>query len=225
MNWTCRLVAVALAAVASLSLDVYAQLPSGSKLSQESAGVCPIYANIRSDSGVVPEEPYNDGDAYEVYSAIIPTVDPNPETNTWFIRIDTWPLLRHGSSLDARHRKEWKQARGLDTALDDYLKVNAKHWLLQRKFTLPKPYKLVTRDEIKTIFPPSFRGGRFGELWLELSAVGFNVDRTVAWTTWLTSARPTTVARRGSLLYFRSRTASGRCRRGCHVGLPRLFLA
>jgi hypothetical protein len=125
-------------------------------------------------------EPYDVADAYQVYSALIPKVSSNPETNTWFIRIDTFPLLRHGSSLDARDRKKLKQARGADTALDDYLKVNEKHWLLQRKFTLPRPYKLVTRDEIKAMFPDDFRGGSFGELWLELSAVGFNANKTLA---------------------------------------------
>jgi hypothetical protein len=97
----------------------------------------------------------------------------------WFIRIDTLGI-RHGSSLSDQAREEWKKARGADTALDDYFKVNAKHWLLQGNFTLPKPYRLVSRDEIRAMFPRTFRGGRFGELWIELSAVGFNANKTTA---------------------------------------------
>ena len=83
--------------------------------------------------------------------------------------------------------------KGLDTALDDFFNVNTKTWLLQSKFTLPKsvqplrnipwlpawghftlpnPYRLGTRDEIKAMSP-------FGGV-IELSAVGFNTDKTVA---------------------------------------------
>jgi hypothetical protein len=81
----------------------------------------------------------------------------------------------------AREEKEEAPERKLaDIALDDYSKVNAKRWRLQRNFTLPKPYKLVTPDEIKAMFPPNFREGRFGELWLALSAVGFNANKTLA---------------------------------------------
>jgi hypothetical protein len=57
--------------------------------------------------------------------------------------------------------------------------VNAKRWRLQRNFTLPKPYKLVTPNEIKAMFPPNSIG-HFEELWIELSAVGFNDDKTMA---------------------------------------------
>jgi hypothetical protein len=187
MNWTCKLLAVALAAVVFLSIGLplhfHAQStsgpqlgPKGSKPSLESVGVCHLHPwSESSGSG----EPYNDADAYDVYSAIIPTVAPNPETNMWFIRIDTLGI-RHGSSLSDQAREEWKKARGADTALDDYFKVNAKHWLLQGNFTLPKPYRLVSRDEIRAMFPRTFRGGRFGELWIELSAVGFNANKTTA---------------------------------------------
>jgi hypothetical protein len=183
MNWTCKLLAVALAAVALFSLDLHAQSTLDSQLnkareelklsSEESMGACQRSSGEFSGSG----KPYDVAEAYQVYSALIPELPPNPETKTWFIRIDTLPI---GRSLDDQSREQWKQARGADTALDDYFKVNGKTWLLQRKFTLPNPYRLVTRDQLKTMFPRHFRGGNFGELWLELSAVGFNADKTVA---------------------------------------------
>jgi hypothetical protein len=122
--------------------------------------------------------------------AIIPAVAPDPRTHTWFILTDT--LFGHGS-LSEENRNEWKKTRGLDTALDDFFNVNAKTWLLQNKFTLPKSvqpprnipwlpawgnltlpnsYRLGTIDEIKAMSPI---GGV-----IELSAVGFNADKTVA---------------------------------------------
>jgi len=42
-------------------------------------------------------EPYGDADAHDVYSALTPRLCPNPETKTWFIRIDTLPI---GGALD-----------------------------------------------------------------------------------------------------------------------------
>jgi hypothetical protein len=184
MNWTFKLLAVALTALASISLDLYAQSTLDSPLNKaleqprqsscvklpslESIGAC----GRRSGDYNGSAEPYADAEAYQVYSAIIPKVPPNPGTKTYFIRIDTLPI---SGSLDGQARKLWKQTRGADTALDDHYQVNRQSWLLQRKFTLPNPYKLVTREQL-----PHFRGGNFGEVWLELSAVGFNADKTVA---------------------------------------------
>jgi hypothetical protein len=186
MNRTWRLVVVvALTALASLSLNLYKQSTLDSQLNEareemkpfsfESVGTCGGGWGSGESSG--SGEPYADAEAYEVYSALIPQVSPNPETKTWFIRIDT---LTNGRPLGDQARKLWKQTRGADTALDDYFKVNRKIWLLQRNFTLPNPYRLVTREQLKAIFPDNFRGGNFGELWLELSAVGFNADKTLA---------------------------------------------
>jgi hypothetical protein len=101
----------------------------------------------------------------------------------WFIRIDTLSIGKGSSNVGStgptgQAREDWKQSHGQtppDTALGDYLKINTKTWLLQRNFTLPDLYKLVTGDEIKAF---SSRG--FGEGWIELSAVGFNADRTMA---------------------------------------------
>jgi tetratricopeptide (TPR) repeat protein len=128
-------------------------------------------------------EPYDIAEAYEVYSAIIPLIDPDPKTHMWFIRIDTLSIGKGSSNVGStgptgQAREDWKQSHGqtpADTALGDYLKMNTKTWLLQRNFTLPNLYKLVTGDEIKAF---SSRG--FGEGWIELSAVGFNADRTMA---------------------------------------------
>jgi hypothetical protein len=86
--------------------------------------------------------------------------------------------IGHGSLPDGA-RELWEKTRGADTALDDYFEVNAKHWLLQGNFTLPKPYRLVTQDELKAGLPRNSIK-LFTEHWIELSPVGFNADRTMA---------------------------------------------
>ena len=133
-----------------------------------------LYPACQSPSGESSGsgEPYDIAEAYEVYSAIIPTVAPDRETHMWFIRIDTVTNGAGSSRPVDPARAEGEQSRGqrlVDTGLDDYFKMNARTWLLQRNFTLPNPYKLVASDA-----PDSKEG------FIELSAVGFNTDKTVA---------------------------------------------
>jgi hypothetical protein len=160
-------------------------------------------------------EPYDVAEAYEVYSAIVPSIDPDPTTLTWLIRIDTLPI-GGGSSRTydpSDPARGWKKAPGqtsVNTALDDHSKVNAKTWLLQRKFVLPNPYKLVTHEEIKAMFPPNPKEG-FRELWLELSAVGFNADKTMAVVYMAHHCTTTCCCGDEKSFCFRSITASGRC--------------
>jgi hypothetical protein len=130
MNWTCKLLALALAAMASLSLDFCAQSPLDSQLnkareemntpreearekmklfSMESVGACQTDSSA-SQAIRGSGKPYADAEAYQVYSALIPELPPIPETKTWFIRIDTVPTrgcctIRHanyGSRQGAR---------------------------------------------------------------------------------------------------------------------------
>ena len=108
MNWTCKLLAVAFAAVAFFSLDFHARSTLDSQLNKareelklfslESMGACNRRGGGSSGSG----EPYDVAEAYQVYSVIISKVSPNPETNTWFIGIDTLPIdrwmIRHANN-------------------------------------------------------------------------------------------------------------------------------
>jgi tetratricopeptide (TPR) repeat protein len=143
-------------------------------------GACQLSGESSGSGGT-----YDDAEAYQVYSAIIPIINPNPETRTWFIRIDTLPMGRgsfppEDPSNPAREEGEQsREQRVADIALDDYGKMNAKTWLLQRNFTLPNPYRLVTPDEIEAMFPFNPEGV-MEELWIGLSAVGFNADKTMA---------------------------------------------
>ena len=122
---------------------------------------------------------YNDADAYEVYVTILPS---------------EWPLrVAHAKQLVIRREtRAYEMCLKPDTeiqarvgpAIADYIKQNAKKWLLQPRFSFAIPYQLFEGsldavlkqggwDEYYRQYPES--GGL-----IELSAVGFNVDKTVA---------------------------------------------
>jgi hypothetical protein len=125
-------------------------------------------------------KPYVDSEAYEVYSAILPSEWPwrVAHAKSLVIRSET-----RDYEMCLRPEKESEELVG--PAISDYLKVNGKTWLLQQQFGIELPYQLTTDDELKaalgrggwpgfyTQFPDS--GG-----WIEFSAVGFNADKTVA---------------------------------------------
>jgi hypothetical protein len=50
-------------------------------------GACQLSGESSGSGGT-----YDVAEAYDVYSAIILIINPNPETHTWFIRIDTLPM-------------------------------------------------------------------------------------------------------------------------------------
>ena len=122
---------------------------------------------------------YEDADAYEVYSTILPS---------------EWPLrVAHAKQLVIRRETSTYemclkpdpeiQAR-FGPAIADYIRQNEKKWLLQPKFSLATPYRFFEGtfdavvkkggwDEYYRQYPES--GGL-----IALSAVGFNADKTVA---------------------------------------------
>jgi hypothetical protein len=83
-------------------------------------------------------------------------------------------------------QKRFKQA--VDLAIADYLKRNTSILELQRRFNLAT-YDLITKAEEKAVLDKGVSGcacrvfqQKYGgyERWVELSAVGFNQDQTVA---------------------------------------------
>ena len=122
---------------------------------------------------------YDDADAYEVYAAILPS---------------EWPLrVAHAKQLVIRREtRSFQMCLKPDTeiqarfgpAIADYIRQNEKKWLLQPRFSFASPYQFFEGsfdavlkqggwDEYYRRYPES--GGL-----IELSAVGFNVDKTVA---------------------------------------------
>jgi hypothetical protein len=130
--------------------------------------------------------PYDDREAYAVYAVVIP--------NDWLVR------AAHAKTLLIRTETEPHEmcvkpdddaeGRLVKLATEDYEKANAVPWLLQRNFNLDQPYELLPWDETPSSswFQRPGLGGweefrvRYPDSygWMELSAVGFNPEKTVA---------------------------------------------
>lgn len=81
-----------------------------------------------------------------------------------------------------------KEYEGLiGPAIAEYVRLNKKAWLLQKKFQIDKPYDFITPDELKLTFEKGVDGWKqFYEEhpdsggWITMSAVGFNAAKTIA---------------------------------------------
>ena len=125
---------------------------------------------------------YEIPEAYEVYSAILPSEWPWRAANAkrLVIRGET-----KAYDMCLRPEKEYEEIIG--PAISDYVRQNQKSWLLQKNIQIDKPYEIIRADEIKSLFERGLEGWKtFYEKhpdsggWIELSAVGLNPDKTVA---------------------------------------------
>jgi hypothetical protein len=110
---------------------------------------------------------YQKSDAYDVYTALLST-EPANAVSPLLISAET-----QGSAMCLRPEGRWK--RTLTHAIANYNEQNAKTYRLQPKFRMKGRYELLSQEEIHTRFKRPGDGR-----WLELSAVGFNWERTVA---------------------------------------------
>jgi hypothetical protein len=131
----------------------------------------------------VTTKPYDVDEAYKVYSAILPTIGARSlvigtETTTSEI------CLR---PLDAQSEKV------LRLAIDNYLELNALPWQLQKHFDINRHYELLAQEELNATFRNGMNGNSSMGGWktfyerhpdseglIELSAVGFNADKSIA---------------------------------------------
>ena len=127
-----------------------------------------------------PPKSYEDAEAYEVYSAILPT---------------EWPqLLGNAKSLAIRSetkgykmclQPEAESEKIIGQAISEYVKLNKETWLLKRGLNIEKPYELIPYDELRSALKQGGWENFYKQYpnsggWIELSAVGFNADKTVA---------------------------------------------
>lgn len=125
-------------------------------------------------------KPYEDNEAYEVYSAILPSEWPwqVAHAKSLVIRTET-----KNYEMCLRPEKESEEVVG--PAISDYVKLNEKSWLLQPQLSIELPYRLITADELKSALDRGGWQGFYTQFpdsggWIEMSAVGFNADKTVA---------------------------------------------
>ncbi|HMG32399.1 MAG TPA: hypothetical protein VKM94_00570 [Blastocatellia bacterium] len=119
---------------------------------------------------------YEDSDAYEVYAAILPS--------EWTLRVAHAKRLvftQETRPYEMCLRPAEGEQSLYESAIADYISVNKTKWRLGNHFIIEQPYEIVSRDSLTSLawkdfyrkYPES--GG-----WIELSAVGFNPEKTVA---------------------------------------------
>jgi hypothetical protein len=125
-------------------------------------------------------KPYEDQEAYEVYSSIIPSEWPlrAARAKTLIMQNET-----KGFQMCLRPEKEWEEKVG--PAISDYVRLNREPLLLQRKINVEVPYQLIMADELRSAMQTADWEGFYQRYpnsggWIELSAVGFNATKTVA---------------------------------------------
>ena len=117
------------------------------------------------------------------YSTILAPREPvsDARAKKLLIRAET------GTNDDMCLKPEGESISIVGPAIANFIEVNKKQWLLQKAFQLDRPYEFVFDKEIDGFFSNGVGGWKsFYEKYpdsggyMELSAVGFNADKTVA---------------------------------------------
>ena len=145
-------------------------LIEGAKLSRTSAalifafGLC--IAAARSQNSISPEL-YSDDEAYKIYSLLLPH-----ESALWrrvvMIQQETVAITMPCLTPSARKR--------FVGALVAFNGLQGKKYLLQPKFQLDKPYKLIRPGAIRALPSEAQNAASY----VEMSPIGFNRDKTRA---------------------------------------------
>ncbi len=127
-------------------------------------------------------ESYDVADAYEVYAAILPSEWPWKDAHAkWLVIRQTTTAYEMCVSPDAA------SAKVIGSAIADYIQQNRVPRALLRNFVIEKPYTLLSPAEERAAFQSSPGGwDGFYQMYAdsggltELSAVGFNAEKTIA---------------------------------------------
>jgi len=127
------------------------------------------------------ESQYDLAEAYEVYAALLQGDWQGAQQKTVVISTTTkfWKACVNPAT---------EKDSALKAALEQYNSVNKDTWKLQGKLSFGRQFDLISLDEIRSMFREGIGRGweRFGKRYpdssgfVELSAVGFNEDKSVA---------------------------------------------
>ena len=144
-----------------------------------------VAVGLFSTNSVAQTQPqsYQVPEAYEIYATILP---------------ERWPVtVAHAKKLLIRAetgtyenmclKPEGESVPVVGPAIANFIEVNKEPWLLQKAIPMDQPYEFVFEKEIEGVFSNGVAGWKsFYEKYPdsggynELSAVGFNSDKTVA---------------------------------------------
>src|ERR1044072_3405619 len=125
---------------------------------------------------------YQDSDAYEIYATLLPHQWAVTEAHTrkMIIRAET-------STSEMCLKPEGESVAILEPVIKNFIEVNKQPWVLEKVIPMAVPYEFVFDKEMDALFangPEAWKG--FYEKYPdsggynEVSAVGFNQDKTVA---------------------------------------------
>jgi hypothetical protein len=127
-----------------------------------------------------PPQPYLIPEAYAVYSTILSSHVEGSKSPRVLIVRET-----KGHTMCLEPDSESKEA--VDPAIADYTEQNQKTWLIGWKLQITTPYEIVPRETLDSVLREPGGGWRLFERlypstdgWIDLSAVGFNSDKTIA---------------------------------------------
>ena len=127
-------------------------------------------------------ETYQVPEAYEIYATLLPQQWPATAAHAkkMIIRAET-------ASYEMCLKPEGESIKIVGPAIANFLEVNKKTWLLEKTIPMDQPYEFVFNSELDAIFANGIGGWKaFYEKYPgsggynEVSAVGFNADKTVA---------------------------------------------
>jgi hypothetical protein len=153
-----------------------------------------VVVSMRSETNQSrkPSVPYEDIDAYEVYSTVLSRAGEWQDSKSLLILQDIppkeWPIGSPQGALqgDAEFTKRF------DGIFKSFEQANRERSLLQYHFAVRKPYQIVSTSELDAAFnrpaPNAIKDGWEGfrqsfpdsKGYLILSAVGFSPDKTIA---------------------------------------------
>ena len=131
-----------------------------------------------------------DADAYAVYTVVFtpePSEKPRKPRRV-VIRAGTSDYPRFSDDTDECLKPDPANEASLRPLINNYREVNKRASILQRQFSFPFEYELVPSETIDSFFKSKGPGGWTGFYkrfpnsggYVEMSAVGFNSDKTLA---------------------------------------------
>ena len=127
-------------------------------------------------------ETYQVPEAYEIYATLLTQKWPVTvaHAKNIIIRAET-------GTYDMCLKPEGESVAIVGPAIDNFVEVNKKTWLLEKTIPMMQPYEFIYASELKSIFSPGGPGWKgFDDKYADcggfniVSAVGFNADKTVA---------------------------------------------
>lgn len=124
---------------------------------------------------------YEDADAYEIYSMLLPL-----EWTTTAAHAKTLVIQTETVDYEMCLQPEKEYTQLLSPAITAFEKLNKQPTLLQRKFADSISYRLVTSADIKATFDETYSWEKFYKLYpssggyTQISQIGFNADKTIA---------------------------------------------